>query len=111
MRKGKMFKKKQIEKICKNCKLFNPDSSTCSIVILHEGERLRLPVLENEPCFFEGEFFDEATNETSNFVDDVKEVKMWVEDENGKKTNKEGTVKIEYPDGFFGKDDASKLIL
>jgi hypothetical protein len=29
-------------------------------------------------------------------------VKFWVEDKEGKKTSGEGTVKIEYPEGFFG---------
>ena len=102
--KKKKKKTKQVEQICNNCKLFDPESSTCSIVVLHEGERHRLPVLAEESCFFEGEFFDASTKAMENFVDDVKEVKFWVEDEDGKKTNGDGAVKIEYPKGFFSRN-------
>jgi hypothetical protein len=95
---------KQINKICQNCRLFDPGTSTCSIVVLHEGERHRLPVLAEDPCFFEGEFFDPSTKAMENFVEDIKEVKFWVEDENGEKTDGDGVVKIEYPKGFFSRN-------
>ena len=95
---------KHIEKICNNCKLFDPGTSTCSIVVLHEGERHRLPVLAEDPCFFEGEFFDASSKAMENFVDDIKEVKFWVEDEKGEKTDGDGVVKIEYPKGFFSRN-------
>lgn len=96
-------KKKRVERICKNCKLFNPATSECAIVVLHEGKRHRLPVLANDPCFFEGQYFDPTTEGGENFVDDIKEVKFWVENDRGEKTRGNGTVKMEYPEGFFGK--------
>jgi hypothetical protein len=104
MARHKRKKKRKIDKICNNCKLFDPASSTCSIVVLHEGERHRLPVLAEDPCFFEGEFFDANTKAMESFVEDVKEVKFWVEDDEGQKTKGDGHVKIEYPEGFFARN-------
>ena len=92
-----MFNKK-IEKICGNCKLYNPKNKSCSIVILFEGERKNLPVDPEDYCFYE-----DMDNEYG-FIEDVKEVKFWVENESGEKTDGDGVVKIEYPeDGFFNK--------
>jgi hypothetical protein len=34
----------------------------------------------------------------------VQQVRWWVEDENGKPTDGNGTVKVEYPIGFFGEE-------
>ncbi len=98
-------KKKPIERICGNCKLFQPNNRQCSVVILHQGTRLHIPVDPEDACFFEDPHFDPITNDVTDFVDEIKEVKFWVEDETGQKTDKNGTVKIEYPEGFFGKDE------
>jgi hypothetical protein len=35
---------------------------------------------------------------------DVKQVRWWTEDEKGQKTDGNGVVKIEYPEGFFGSE-------
>jgi hypothetical protein len=99
----KKKKQKHIERICANCKLFNPDSNTCSIVVLHEGQRHRLPVDAEDECFFEGMYFDPTTKAMEDFAGDIKEVKFWVENEAGEKTNGKGAVKMEFPEGFFGK--------
>lgn len=96
------MKKKTVYRICKNCKLFNPQENHCSIVILWEGEKQHLPVYPEDPCFFEGKYFDATTNSMESFAEDIQEVKLWTEDEKGEKTNGDGTVKIEYPEGFFG---------
>lgn len=97
-----MFGKKKIKQICGNCKLYNPQKGHCSIIILHKGQKLNLPVLAEDKCFYQEEgYFDPASETAENLVDDIKEVKLWVEDENGQKTDKNGTVKIEYPEGFF----------
>ena len=86
---------KNLEKICKNCQLFNSTERRCSVVILHEGEKINIPVDAEDACFFEEPYFNPITrtNETFN---DIKEIKMWVEDEHGNKSDK-GTVKIQYP--------------
>ncbi len=91
-------KKKPIERICKNCKLFNPVTSECAVVVVHEGRRLKLPVIAEEPCFFEGTYFDPTTKEDEDFAGDINELKFWVEDEDGNKTNKNGKVKMEIPE-------------
>lgn len=101
-----LFKKrKQIERICKNCKIFDPKTGVCKIVVLYEGKRINVPMDENDSCMYETGYFDPFSNNIEDFSEDIKEVKFWVEDEKGNKTDKDGTVKIEYPEGFFGDND------
>lgn len=95
------MKKKSIEHICNNCKLFDPVNKRCNVVILHEGERIKLPVDAEDKCFFEQQFQDPKTGEWSDF-NEIKEVRFWTEDEDGEKTTGDGTVKMQYPVGFFG---------
>lgn len=97
----KKKRKKGIAKICKNCKLFDPKRKQCQVVILAEGKRVKIPVEAKDPCFFEEPYFDPITGEKSDF-NEIQEVKFWVEDEYGRKTGGNGTVKMEYPAGFFG---------
>lgn len=94
-------KQKQIERICQNCKLYNPQREHCSVVVMHEGQRFNLPVDPQDTCFYEDNYFDPTTKAMEDFAGEIQEVKFWVEDENGQRTNQNGTVKIEYPDGFF----------
>lgn len=99
-------KEKEIKPLCKNCRLFDSKGNTCRVIILHEGEKINLPVEKNDSCFFENEFL--AMNEEGykeSFKPEVQQVKWWVEDKKGKKTKGNGTVKIEYPEGFFGNED------
>ncbi len=93
------------EKICKKCQLFNTELSSCRVVILHEGERFtNLPVEPNDSCFFDNEFTTKE-NETFRPIDDIKQVRWWVEDpKTGEPTSGNGVVKIEYPIDFFGKE-------
>jgi len=99
------MKKKHIERICKNCKLYSPKENHCSVVVLWEGERTHLPVNAQDTCFYEQGYFDPGTKSVESFSRDIQEVKFWVENEDGRKTNKDGVVKMEYPEGFFGEDD------
>lgn len=99
-------KEKEIKPLCKNCRLFDSKENICRVVVLNEGERINIPVEKNDSCFFENEFL--AMNEEGkeeSFKPEVQQVKWWVEDKKGKKTKGNGTVKIEYPDGFFGDID------
>ena len=96
-----------MEPKCKNCLLF--DGNFCKVVILHEGERIHIPVEAEDLCFFENKFEaisqeeknGEILNKTEEFQTEVQEVKFWVEDEEGNKTDGNGVVKIKYPEGFF----------
>lgn len=88
---------KEIKKICQNCCLFNASKNECSVVIIFEGEKINLPVDPQDACFFEEKYFDPITKKTSDFVDDVQEIKFWVENEHGEKIDGNGKVKIEYP--------------
>lgn len=98
-----MGRKKQVEPICGNCKLYDGKSGMCQIVILMEGRRVKLPVDPDDSCFYqENGYFDPTTKATEDFTDEIKEVKFWVEDKEGKKTKGNGVVKMEFPEGFFG---------
>ena len=101
--------KKTPEPYCKNCKLFNPAKRECAVTILYEGERIRIPVDAEDRCFFEQEFVAlDSSGKPDKFKLEVEQVRFWVEDEEGNKTDGHGTVKIEFPratagkDGFFG---------
>ncbi len=102
--------KKHIERICANCKLFNPARNECSVVILWEGQRRRLPVDPQDPCFFEGQYFDPNLDAFEDFAGEIQEVKMWVEDKEGNRVKGEGTVKIEYPEGFLGDATIDEIV-
>ena len=88
-------RKKKIEPICGNCRLFNKEARCCSVIVLHEGEKINIPVDAIDPCFFEEQYFDPITGRVENF-NDIKEIKIWTEDENGKKSDK-GVVKMQVP--------------
>lgn len=101
---GKKSKSKEIQRICKNCKLYDPSRGECSVVILHEGQRVKIPVDPQDECFYEGVYFDPTTKAMEDFSGDIQQVKFWVENDKGQKTDKNGVVKMEYPEGFFGTD-------
>lgn len=48
-----MKEKRTIRKICKNCKLYNPDEGVCGVTVLHEGEYFELKVRPNDRCWWE----------------------------------------------------------
>jgi hypothetical protein len=78
---------------------------------MHEGQKYNLPMDPNDACFFESEFIAKDTDGTEeSFVPEVQQVKFWMEDPTtGEKVNKNGIMKIEYPENFFGK--GKKIIL
>ena len=41
------------KKICKNCSLYNPNTSTCDVTVIHEGEYLELTVRPYDRCWWE----------------------------------------------------------
>ena len=73
--------------ICKNCGLYDPKSGLCGVVILHEGERTKLPVEPDDECFYKDI--------------DIQQLRMWCEDKEGNKTDGDGTIKIEASEIFF----------
>lgn len=92
-----MKSKKDIKKICNNCLLYNRDSSTCKVAVLIEGKEYHMPVNLGDSCHIE------------ELGIEIKQVRWWVEDGSGEKTSGDGIVKIEYPEGFFGKEDNHKI--
>ena len=96
---------KQIDRICNNCKIYDTGKGECSIVVLYEGQRLRVPMEPQDTCMYEQEYFDPTTKAMENFSEEIKEVKFWVENEKGEKVSGDGIVKMEYPaHGFFGQN-------
>lgn len=85
--------KKKIEKICNNCMLYNRSNSTCKIACLIEGKEYHMPVDPGDKCHME------------QLGIEIKQVRWWVEDDDGNPTDGNGTVKIEYPSDFFGKEE------
>ena len=83
---------KKLEPICKNCLLYNHEKKECKVAILIDGREYHLPVDMNDRCHM-----DELGIE-------VKQVRWWTEDDKGQKTDGNGVVKIEYPEGFFGSE-------
>jgi hypothetical protein len=94
---------KKIKHICGNCKLFDCKNNLCAVVILHEGQRVHLPVDAKDPCFYEQEYFDPTAKAMEDF-NEIKEVQFWVENAKGEKTDGNGAVKVRYPEGFLPKD-------
>lgn len=85
-----MAKTKKIKEICGNCLLYNSNKKECKIAIIIQGEELHLPVEPQDNCHMD------------ELGIPVQQVRWWVEDGEGKKTEGNGVVKIEYPEGFFG---------
>lgn len=83
--------KKPLEKVCGNCLLYNNLKGECKTAILIEGKEYHMPVFPKDNCHME------------ELGIPVQQVRWWVEDEEGNPSEK-GTVKIEYPKGFFGNE-------
>jgi hypothetical protein len=77
---------------CGNCLLFDKTNETCNVAILIEGKRYHMPVNPEDKCHMD------------EMGIPVNQVRWWVEDPStGEKTDKNGVVKIEYPEDFFGR--------
>lgn len=78
--------------VCGNCLLYRREKGDCGVAVLMEGKTLHMPVQPNDRCHME------------EMGIEIQQVRWWVEDKDtGEKTEKDGTVKIEYPEGFFGR--------
>lgn len=97
--------------ICGHCRLFNPKTKRCGVLVMFEGQKVNLPVDSNDECFFEQEFkaIDVDNRKVEKFKVDVQQVKIWVENPKTGEKCKKGVVKIEYPEGFFGDEKIPEL--
>ncbi len=87
--------KKELERKCKNCKLYDMQNKYCTVVVLHEGQRINPPTDPEDYCIFEA----------AGVAENIQEVKWWVENPVTGEKATDGIVKIEYPLGFFGKEE------
>lgn len=83
------MKKKEV---CGNCRIYNPDKGTCGVAVLIEGKQYNMPVFPKDKCHME------------ELGIEIQQVRWWVEGQDGKPTDGDGKVKIEYPNNFFGKE-------
>lgn len=60
-----------VERICKNCKLYNKEDGVCSVTVIHEGSYYELPVLPTDKCFWEQEDIP------------IEQVRSWSDGKNG----------------------------
>jgi hypothetical protein len=101
-------KNKKVEKKCRNCLLYNNQKQHCSVLVLYNGEKINPPTSPEDDCIFEEEY--KTINEKGVeevWKPQVEEVKMWVENEKGERSDK-GIVKIQYPISFFGAETDEK---
>ena len=90
--------------ICKNCSLYNFQKQHCNVLVLFEGERINPPTSPEDACLFTEEYTSiNDKNEVEKWTPEVQEVNIWCEDPATGKRSDKGVVKIEYPEGFFGK--------
>lgn len=77
-----------MEKICKNCLLFDKEKKICKVAILIEGKKYNLPVFPEDKCHLD---------ELKIPVEQVR----WFEEEN----NNKKIVKIEYPERLLPEEN------
>ena len=88
-----MDAKKTVEPICNNCLLYDRTKGQCKVAALINGKEYHMPVFPQDRCHMDALGIP------------VQQVRWYVEDpKTGESTTENGIVKIEYPDGFFGKD-------
>jgi hypothetical protein len=81
-----------MEKRCGNCLLYRKEKEDCGVAVVVEGDVMHLPVSPKDKCHME------------ELGIEINQVRWWVEDKDtGEKTDRDGVVKIEYPEGFFGR--------
>lgn len=81
-----------MEPICGNCLLYDGKNGTCKVAVLVDGNTLHMPVEPRDRCHMD------------ELGIPVQQVRWWVEDpKTGEPTEGNGRVKIEYPEGFFGR--------
>lgn len=95
MKKSKKRRKSKqpVEPKCKNCLLCDRERGLCKVAVLINGEQVHMPVFPEDNCHFD------------ELGIPVEQVRWFVEDPETGKPAKKGVVKIEYPEGFFGKSD------
>jgi hypothetical protein len=91
-----MKRKKEIEHVCGNCRLFDGPSSTCSVRLLVMGQTFRdVPVDPKDKCLWE----------ELGVADHIKQARFrCIDPMTGRGTDGNGMVVIEYEDDFFGKE-------
>jgi hypothetical protein len=81
------MKKKNLEHICGNCLLYNRTKGECKVAVLIEGKEYHMPVFPKDKCHLE------------ELDIPVDQVRWWVDEDK--------SVKIEYPENFFGSGEKS----
>jgi hypothetical protein len=75
---------KYIQKICKNCQLFNPIESVCGVIVVYGGEQLELTTKPNDRCHWER--VDRELNAEFGKDDSpiqIDQIRMWSDSKQG----------------------------
>lgn len=90
-----------MDRICRNCRLYNERDKVCEVTVVVNGEHYELPVLPNDNCHWERldeEIQHELHSELNSQVEpyfkaklldeldkpiEVKQVRMWSDGRNG----------------------------
>ena len=90
-----------MDRICKNCRLYNERDRVCGVTVIIAGEHYELPVLPNDDCHWErldeeiqAELRGELGRQTEAYFKaklsdeldkpiEVKQVRMWSDGKNG----------------------------
>lgn len=81
-------RKKKIEPICGNCRLYDHPTGSCRVAVIIEGQILHMPVFPKDHCHM-----DELGIE-------VQEIRWWAEDPKTGKKGEEGKIKMEFPENL-----------
>lgn len=72
-----------VEKICKNCLLYNKQEGTCRVNVLFEGEMLNIKVDPYDNCYWlELEEECRQINPNENPIE-IKQIRSWSDGKNG----------------------------
>jgi hypothetical protein len=100
-------RKKEIDRICKNCRLYDEKNGICGVNVMISGEAYELPVLPNDSCHWERvdrevegmlerelanveslatherEYFKEKLESEKDYKIEVKQIRTWSDGKDG----------------------------
>jgi len=64
---------KKIERICRYCKLWDPEERVCSITVIMNGEDYELTTEAGDRCYWE----------EAGLLDEIRQTRVWSDGNNG----------------------------
>jgi hypothetical protein len=104
----RLFQRKQRKLTCGRCRLYDRGRGVCRVAVIHDGEKINIPVEPKDDCFFEQTYLDPETGTLETF-NDVQEIRFWVENEKGERIDGNGTVKVQFNADLLPEGDYNEL--